>query len=175
MVVTHHMACVCLPVGLPVDSHELAEVVGEGGRCDPHCYESKVVYHGCMLCEEAHAPALVAAQTLPDEQVVVLVVLLREVHALRLGRPTPPPERLVSVQLHTIRDSTVRAFNKYLYSYSHVLVYEYVRSTCRLKRIYKTTSRVDKRCGCGILWKKKKWGIASVTRCQYKLHHTIVM
>ena len=38
-----------------------------------------------MLREEANDPLLVASQALPDQQVVVFVILLREVNSLYLG------------------------------------------------------------------------------------------
>mmetsp|Transcript_2078 Transcript_2078/g.9126 ORF Transcript_2078/g.9126 Transcript_2078/m.9126 type:complete len:209 (+) Transcript_2078:675-1301(+) len=51
-----------------------------------------------MLCQKPIRPHLIATQRLHDEQVMILVPLLGEVHALGLSRPAPPAEAFVEVK-----------------------------------------------------------------------------
>ena len=81
-----------------------AEVVGQRGGDEPEAGEHEEVDDGGVARQEAGDPPPVAAQRLHDQQVVVLVPLLRKVDALCHRAEAPPAERLVRMQHRGVRE-----------------------------------------------------------------------
>ena len=83
---------------------ELREVIRQRGGDEPEREQDDVIHQRRVLRQKPIPPSPVASEGFHDEQVVVLVPLLREVHPAELAATPPPPEELVHRQHRVVAE-----------------------------------------------------------------------
>jgi len=82
---------------------QLTKIVREGGRERPKKAQNDEVNKSRVAGKKSRLPLLIAAKALDDEEVMVLVPLLRKMDSFHQPPPSPPAQTFVEVQHGDVR------------------------------------------------------------------------